>query len=144
MPAEPSVPNLTRVADLMTRRPVSLRPEQTVREAVALFAERRFRHLLVVEGETLVGVLSDRDVLRFLAENPNGAKAAVQSVMTRQPLAVVPSTSLADALGLIIKQRINCLPVVDAAGTVEGILTTTDFTRALYAIQYWLESRAVS
>ena len=58
--------------------------------------------------------------------------------MTRKPLAVGRDTSMADAIRLILQNRINCLPVVTEGGKVEGIVTTTDLLRTLFALQ-WLE-----
>jgi acetoin utilization protein AcuB len=130
---------LSSVGELMATEVVTLQPTQSVQEAIALFGARRFRHVLVTEGKTLVGVVSDRDVYRFLAQNPTSKDTPVSAVMTRKPLTVRRDATVADAISQILHNRINCLPVVADGGTVEGILTTTDLLRALYALQQWLE-----
>jgi CBS domain-containing protein len=130
---------LSSVGELMARDVVSLRPTQSLQDAITLFASRRFRHLLVMEGRTLLGVVSDRDVFRFLAQNPAAKDTPVSAVMSQKALTVRPDATVADAISQILHNRINCLPVVDEQGLVEGILTTTDLLRALYALQQWLE-----
>jgi len=132
---------LSAVRDLMTKEVVTLESGQPVQEAIDLFAERQFRHLLVADGGVLAGVLSDRDVLRCLVRN--GARdAPVSSIMTRAAITTGRNASISEAIRLIIHNRINCLPVVTGEGAVQGILTTTDLLRALFALQYWLERRA--
>ena len=135
---------LSKVHDLMTREPVCLRPEAPVADAIGLFTERKFRHLLVRTGGALAGVLSDRDVLRHLARHQGAVDTPVAKVMTRDPVTIGPGASVADGISLLIHQRINCLPVVEHDAALEGILTTTDLLRALYAMVYWLERRAAS
>jgi CBS-domain-containing membrane protein len=54
-----------------------------------------------------------------------------------RPLTVRADTSMADATRLIVRNRINCLPVVAEGGKVAGIVTTTDFLRLLYTLQWW-------
>ena len=132
------------VAEVMTKKVVTLRPEQPVSEAVSLFAERQFRHLLVVGADgRLAGVLSDRDVLRHCIRKP-GISSPIAEVMTRNAVSVEPESAVSAAIRLMMEQRINCLPVVAKDGKVAGILTTTDLLRALYAIQYWLEKHAAA
>ena len=132
---------LSSVGDLMARNVVSLKREQSMQEAITLFGARRFRHVLVTDGGRLAGVVSDRDVFRFLAQNPTSKDTPVSSVMTRNPVTVRRNASVADAISLILHRRINCLPVVTEDQTVEGILTTTDLLRALYTLQFCLERR---
>jgi CBS domain-containing protein len=125
------------VSELMAQNVVTLERQQTLQDAITLFGTRRFRHVLVTDDSTLLGVLSDRDVFRFLAENPGVKDAPVSAVMTRPPLTVERTTTVADAIRLIVQNRINCLPVVSTGGRVEGIVTTTDLLRMLYTLQWF-------
>jgi len=131
---------LSTVRDLMTTQLVTLEPTQSMFEAINLFGQRQFRHILVTEGGRLVGVLSDRDALRFFVRHGVSGDSTVAAVMTDNPVTIGPAASAAEATGLIIKHRINCLPVVEH-DELCGILTTTDLLRALFTLQNWLERR---
>jgi CBS domain-containing protein len=120
------------VGDVMTREVVTLHPEQSVQEAVNLFAPRQFRHIPVVDDSGLVGVLSDRDAFRALAQHADLATLTVANVMRRELETVSESTPLATAARLLLRHRINCLPVVDGH-RLAGIVTTTDLLRTLVA-----------
>lgn len=86
----------------------------TVRDAVALLAERRIGALPVMEGGKVAGIFSERDVLYCMAQE--GAAALdrkVGEVMTAPAIAVVPATKIDEALALMTRRRIRHLPVVD-------------------------------
>lgn len=134
--------NLMRVGDLMTREVSTLAPTSLVQEAMVLLAERRFHHLLVAETDGhLVGVLSDRDVLRFLARHRDASTTPVTAVMNRAPVMVHPDSLLTDAIRLLVYHRFNSLPVVDESTYICGILTTTDLLRVLEVLRRWFEQR---
>lgn len=119
------------VADVMTAKVTSLAPDRSVLDAVSLFGECGFRHLLVVDGDgNLAGVLSDRDALRSMARTHDPERTRVSSVMARDLVVATPDMPLANAIELLVANRINCLPVVDAGGRACGILTTTDLLKA--------------
>lgn len=132
---------LAAVSSVMRPYPTTLCPDESVREALALFSQRRFRHLLVCEGDKLVGVVSDRDLLRFLIDRPDGIEAPVGEMMTREPRTIRPTSPISEAATLMIRNRIHCLPVVNASGDVEGIITSSDLLGVLHAVQYWIERR---
>ena len=124
-----------RVHEVMTREPVTLTPEQSFGEALALLARNRFRHLLVVDDTArLAGVLSDRDLLRTMSRTPDLDRATVADVMQSDVISVEPQTLLSDAAAQMLDRRINCLPVVEA-GRLCGILTSTDLLRAFHRLQ---------
>ena len=132
---------LATVRDLMSTELVTLEPEHPVGEAINAFARGRFRHILVTKGDRLVGVLSDRDVLRFFARRGGASGGTISEMITVNPHTVDPSASITEATRLMLQHRINCLPVTEGGGAVVGILTTTDLLRALYATHHWLERR---
>jgi CBS domain-containing protein len=128
------------VDDAMTREVVSLAPEQPFQEAITVLATRRFHHVLVADGNgRLRGVISDRDVLRFMVGRLRWESATVGDVMVPDPVAVRPESALSAACETMIAQRINCLPVVDADGRIAGILTSTDLLKALRRLQQGIE-----
>jgi CBS domain-containing protein len=123
----------------MTRDAVCLRDTAPLREAVELVIGRHIRHMPVIDGAGhLVGIATDRDVKRALP-SPLSATAAdeyeaildttpLARVMTREPLTVAPETSLAEAVNIMLNNRIGGLPVVEN-GKLMGILTERDVLR---------------
>ena len=121
----------TEVADVMTGKVATLSPHSNFNEAANLMSDRSFRHCVVVDAHgQLVGVISDRDILRALARNPNSRSKSLDQVMTHNPVTVRRNTPIADAVGKILSKRINCLPVVEEDGTVCGIVTSTDLLKS--------------
>jgi len=119
------------VADVMTRKTVTLSPHHGFAEAVSLMADRHFRHVVVVgTGGQILGVISDRDILRTLARTSNWQTKDVSQIMTRDPVTVKRETPLSVAVAKMVAKRINCLPVLDDEGKVCGILTSTDLLKA--------------
>lgn len=130
----------TQVSEVMTRNVVATAPDHSVQEAITLVARHRFRHLLVVtRDQRLAGVISDRDLLRFMIREPQWGAAAVSEVMRTDPITVRPDTLLSAAITEMLNRRINCLPVVDGDERVVGILTSTDLLRVFRAMQERLE-----
>lgn len=133
---------MLRVSEVMTRRPVALAPDDTVETACRLFEREHFHHLLVVDGQRLVGVVSDRDVLRavspFLdtgAERDRDRytlRRALHMVMTRQLVTASPQEPVSDAAGRMIEARVGCLPVCESERPV-GIVTRSDLLKVLVA-----------
>ena len=121
----------TEVADVMTGKVVTLSPHHTFNEVTNLMNDRYFRHCVVVDNfRKPIGVISDRDILRALARNPNSRSKSLDQIMTRNPITVKRSTPIIDAVSKIVAKRINCLPVVEDDGTVCGIVTSTDLLKS--------------
>ena len=121
----------TEVADVMTGKVVSLSAHHDFGDAVSLMNDRYFRHCVVVDSHgRLVGVISDRDILRALARNPNSRSKSLEQIMTPNPITVKRSTSIVEAVSKIVSKRINCLPVVEDDGSVCGIVTSTDLLKS--------------
>jgi CBS domain-containing protein len=130
----------THVEEVMTREVVTLSPNHSFQEAITLVARHRFRHLLVVDtAGRLAGVLSDRDLLRFMIREPHWDEATVAEVMKTDPVTVQCDTRLSTATTEMLSRRINCLPVVDEEGRVRGILTSTDLLKAFQQVQEFIE-----
>ncbi|HYA28507.1 MAG TPA: CBS domain-containing protein [Acidobacteriota bacterium] len=121
----------TEVADVMTAKVVALSPHHSFSDVANLMNDRYFRHCVVVDARgLLVGVISDRDILRALARNPNSRSKSLEQIMTHNPVTVRRNTPIADAVGKILSRRINCLPVVEEDGSVCGIVTSTDLLKS--------------
>ncbi len=123
----------------MTTNPLTARLGTSVFDAIRTLESEQIRHLPIVEGGELVGIVSDRDLLRFshaaLLEDPDAARTrlqvAVSTVMTSDPSCVAPEDDVDDAIDLMLENRIGALPVVDEAeGRLVGILSYVDVMRA--------------
>jgi CBS domain-containing protein len=121
----------TEVADVMTGKVVTFSAHHTFSDAVNLMNDRYFRHCVIVDNyRKIIGVVSDRDILRALARNPNSSSKSLDQIMTRNPITVKRNTSIIDAVSKLLAKRINCLPVVEDDGTVCGIVTSTDLLKS--------------
>lgn len=120
------------VRDWMSRRPLTVSPETSVAEVAGLMRTREIRHVLVMEDERLVGIVSDRDVRGLLAEGEPtlSPKSPVATVMREAPISVDPETPLTEAVRSMLEHKIGALPVVEGARPV-GILTRADALEAL-------------
>jgi acetoin utilization protein AcuB len=115
-----------KVKELMrTRNLVSVRPDDDLTVAAQIMRWAGVRHLPVLEGTEVVGVLTERDLLRHRAEAGGQDDGPVRTFMTRSPEVVSPEDDVASACAQLVARKIGCLPVVDG-GKLVGIVTTTD------------------
>jgi len=122
----------------MTRAVVTLNESESLRVADQIMRLDRIRHMPVVSGERVVGVLSQRDLFRatvssLLNLRPDAArewlaKIPVRDAMVAPPVTVAPDTPVGDAVALMLDKRIGCLPVVENDKLV-GLITETDCLR---------------
>ena len=131
--------SVPRVKDWMVPHPITIGSKATVAEAEALLEAHRIRHLPVMEGDRLVGMITDRDVR--LASMPRPRKepshqdallqlVRVEQVMTPDPATASPDMPVAEAAWLMLEHRYGGLPVV-ADGRLVGIITQGDLLKAL-------------
>ncbi len=123
------------VRAVMTPQPLCVTPEHTAAKIVELFHSHGFRHFLVADEGKLVGVISDRDVIRLFGANDSLEPAyldgiSVADLMSTDLVTISADATLAQATTQIIEHGINCLPVV-ADGQAIGILTSTDLFLSL-------------
>ena len=106
-------------------------PETTVLEAIACMDAKRVGALLVMAGEQLVGILSERDYTRKVILLGRASKdTAVAEIMTSQVITVHPRMGLGECLQLVTNHGIRHLPVVED-GKVVGVLSIGDLVRAV-------------
>ncbi len=115
------------VADAMTVAPLTVQPEDTIEQAQALMRNGRMRHLPVVEGGKLVGLLTKSDILRRHAEG--ATPRLVRDAMQTEVVTATAHLPLRRAARLLFDRKFGCLPVIDASRAVVGILTESDFIR---------------
>jgi CBS domain-containing protein len=136
------MPNKTRVAEIMSREPIVLNEEDNLDRVLEGMDAFNFRHIPVVDGDRLVGLLSQRDILRLaVGELDRTAPAQVRSqqlkentfvaqVMQRDVRTASPDATIVEAARMMLDQRIGCLPVVEGDRLV-GIVTETDLLELL-------------
>lgn len=117
------------VGDIMTASLFSIEPTTTVAEAATVMGERRIGSALVMDGDRLIGIFTERDIVRALGEHFDAAGHAVSEWMTPDPVTVPPSTPAEEALGTMLDRGFRHLPVADGARVV-GIVSMRDLTAA--------------
>ena len=121
------------VRDVMTPSPTSISTDATAVEAAQTLIDEGVGSLPVVDGEMLVGIVTDRDlVVRVLAKDLDPHRVSVADVCSEKPLVVEADEPLDVALRRMAEQRVRRLPVVDGDRLV-GILAQADVARAASA-----------
>ena len=116
------------VHDIMQSPVITVTPRTAAGEALGLLGTRGIRHLVVVEGDDVVGIVSDRDTKEIAAQPERFTEWVVGDVMSGPAITVDPTTPVEEAARLMLSQRISALPVTQA-GRLVGILTETDVVR---------------
>ncbi len=145
------------VADIMTRDPITARPETPLKTVIQILAERRISGLPVLDAaEKIIGVVSETDLMWqetgvtppayimildsvIYLENPaqydrdlhKALGQTVGEVMSRDPITTTPDQSIATAAKLMHDRRVHRLPVLNDQGKVIGILTRGDIIRMM-------------
>jgi CBS domain-containing protein len=121
---------MSRIADVMSLRVVSVTPDESVQLAIARMLEENVGSVAVCERHQLVGIFTERDVLRLAGEAGALGELKVGDVMTRSPVTVSPDDDALAAAKLMGERRIRHLPVVQD-GMVLGVLGIRDVMRSL-------------
>jgi len=116
------------------RQVFSVGPQAPVLEAIRLMAEHHIGALLVMKGEALAGVVSERDYALKVILPQRAADTAVRDIMSSPVLTVSPDTSVQQCMQLVTDQRVRHLPVVEG-GRVIGMVSIGDLVKAVIAEQ---------
>ncbi|MDE2280110.1 MAG: CBS domain-containing protein [Xanthomonadaceae bacterium] len=113
----------------------TIAPDAPVLEAIKRMAEHRIGALLVMRGDQLLGVVSERDYARkVILQGRSSSQATVGEIMRADPLTVGPQTDVLDCMRLCTDSRVRHLPVVDS-GKVIGIISIGDLVKAVIDAQ---------
>ena len=119
---------MATVGELMTREVVTVDPADTVGEAAEKMIDARIGAVLVSDFGSVIGILTERDVLRAVAHRTHSSEARVRQWMTREVITVPPSMDADDAAKTMLERNFRHLPVVDKGRPV-GIVSMRDLTR---------------
>ncbi len=124
--------------DLMTSPVLTLSSDSTVSEAWAIMMQKGFRHIPITSMHgTLVGMVSDRDLLRHVPGLSTGTRPAQESqyrlaeIMTTRVISAAPSTDIRQIARIMLSERIHALPILDGTRRLVGILSARDLLRAI-------------
>ena len=129
------------VEEIMSRNPLAVQVTETLGKVMTMLREADIRHLPVLEGDILVGIVSDRDVRSYELpalldlDDPSRArtllKTPIGDIMSSDVVSVNPETDVGELIDLMIEQKIGAVPVVDADSTeLVGIVSYIDALRA--------------
>jgi len=126
------------VRDIMSTQLDTMDRNDTLELAQDVMKQKRIRHFPVLDGEELVGVMSQRDLLHATlgsvmkygekAERGFLTSVAVKAVMSEPPITIAPDSPIKEAAQLMVEKQIGCLPVTDN-GKLIGIVTETDILK---------------
>lgn len=118
---------MATVADVMTKSLLTVEPAATVGEAATLMGERRAGSALVMEGDKLLGIFTERDIVKALGQHFDAAGHAVSEWMTPDPVTVPPDTSVRQALERMLQGGFRHLPVAEE-DRVLGVVSMRDLS----------------
>jgi CBS domain-containing protein len=114
---------------------VSVAPNATVYEALEVMQSHNIGAVIVLAGENLVGILSERDYARkVVLLDRMSRKTRVSTIMTSEVVTVEPATTMVDCMGIMTERKIRHLPV-DVEGTIVGVISIGDVVKAIIAQQ---------
>ena len=146
-------PALTSI-QIMTSPVITLTPQTSIAEAQELFESNRFRHLPVVSSEgTLIGMISDRDILRYMGTISKGSnydqegkekraslRDPIEALMQKKVITASVDTDVRYIALLFVEQHIGAIPIMKE-GKLLGIITRSDILRTVmnnYELQLWV------
>jgi acetoin utilization protein AcuB len=121
-----------RVRDIMKAEPITATEVTKLGDAMSTMMKYRIRHLPVVRGDRLCGILSERDILHYRAVTAfreDWSRAPVTAAMSPSVQTAGPDDSLTEVAGRLADSRIGALPVVEQ-GVLRGLITVTDVLEA--------------
>lgn len=110
----------------MTKAAVTDAPDDTLAEAAAKMRAQQTGSLLIMEGASLAGIVTERDVLKVVGDGQDPKAVALRDVMTKDVVTIGPDESVQDAARIMFEKWFRHLPVTTGAGQVVGIISLRD------------------
>lgn len=119
---------MSRLGDLMTNELLSVAPEDTIGEAAQRMADQNVGSAVVLDHGRLIGILTERDLLRAMAGRVHPSEGRVREWMTADPVVASESTTASEAVRVMLEHGFRHLPVVEEDRTL-GIVSLRDVVR---------------
>ena len=126
---------------IMSKPVVTVALDDTLHVVKQIFESAKFHHLLVVEENTLYGVISDRDLLKSIspfigtvqekAHDKFTLNKKVHQIMSRKPITLTSSADVYEAISLFNQHNISCIPIVNEKGVPIGIVSWRDILQTI-------------
>lgn len=120
---------MATLGEIMSGSVFTIEPTMTVAEAATVMGERKIGSALVMDGDRLAGIFTERDIVRALGEHFDAAGHPVSEWMTADPVTAKADTPVEDALRTMLDRGFRHLPVADGDQVI-GIVSMRDLTRA--------------
>lgn len=120
---------MINLGDVMARAVVSVAPEDTLGEAAQKMVDEGVGSAVVLEHGRLIGILTERDLLKAAAGRVHSSEARVREWMTEEPITASSETSVEDAVRAMLEHGFRHLPVVEEGRTV-GVVSLREVVRA--------------
>jgi CBS domain-containing protein len=118
------------IREVMTSNPRSLGSRRTVMEAARPMRDEDVGTIPIVEGDKLVGTVTDRDIaIRVVADGKSPDKTTVQEIPSRELVTIDPQQDLDEALRLMARHQVRRLPVVEEDGKLVGVVAQADVAK---------------
>ena len=128
------------IEDVMTKEVITVDMDTSLKKIHNIFNDKNLHHVIVLENEKIIGIISDRDMFKALSPFLNTAaeqnrdlntlKRRAHQIMTRNVTTISKKASLKSTIELVLQKNISCLPVVTPDGQIEGIITWKDLLKA--------------
>lgn len=122
------------ISALAKREPIALPPTASLADALRVMNDQHIGYVLVVEHGALVGIFTERDLLRRALEDLDPSRVALGKVMTSQPATLRSDDGIAHALELMSERGFRHIPLVDRSGRPTGIVAMRDIVRWLVSM----------
>ena len=132
------------VGEIMSSKVVTVEMDDSLEVIRDIFRKVKFHHLIVVDGKKIVGIITDRDLLKAISpyvdtmSETNRDRATlekrVHQIMSHYPVTVKKSCQIRTAAKLMLDRRVSCLPVTMPDGILGGVVTWKDVFRAFLSV----------
>jgi CBS domain-containing protein len=119
---------VSTIGEMMARDVLSVAPEDTIGEAAQKMVDRGVGSAVVLDYGRLIGIFTERDLMRAVADRVHSSEARVREWMTGEPITITPETSSEEAAQLMLDNGFRHLPVVEGERAV-GIVSIRDVAR---------------